>query len=109
MVTEVHDQGTCGACWAYAVVETIETMKAIKTNKTEDFSVQEIIDCAGNNNNGCDGGDTCSLLAWMTYTNFTLLRERDYVRKNHQCNPGSMEGVNLDSYICERYPFIYII
>lgn len=28
-----------------------------------------MIDCAGNYNNGCEGGDTCNLLEWLWLEN----------------------------------------
>jgi cathepsin O len=101
VVTKVHNQGNCGACWAYSVVETIESMYGIKTQTTEDLSVQEIIDCAGNNNDGCNGGDVCSLLSWMTITNFTIHKKSDY-GKNSRCGKVSAQGVQLQDFVCDR-------
>ncbi|XP_044254635.1 cathepsin O-like [Tribolium madens] len=95
-VTKIYNQGNCGACWAYSVIETVESMNAIKTNKSEELSVQEIIDCAGNNK-GCNGGDICTLLSWIKNTNFTIQRHADYSGK---CRRGST-GVQIRDFMCE--------
>ncbi|RZC39618.1 cathepsin O-like, partial [Asbolus verrucosus] len=101
VVTKIRNQGNCGACWAHSAVETIESMHAIKTGKLEEFSVQEIIDCAGYDNDGCNGGDTCTLLSWMKDTNFTLHHVSEYT-KGH-CKINSSNGVQIEDFVCERY------
>ncbi|BES90370.1 cathepsin [Nesidiocoris tenuis] len=72
VVTGVKDQGPCGACWAFSTVSAIETMVAIKTGKLTELSVQEVIDCARFGNLGCNGGDFCSLLEWLTTYNVSI-------------------------------------
>lgn len=64
VVTEVRNQGHCGACWAHSTVATIESMLAIKTGKLKELSVQQMVDCSLQNL-GCRGGDTCVLLSWL--------------------------------------------
>ncbi|XP_054169231.1 cathepsin O-like [Oppia nitens] len=71
-VTKVINQGDCGACWALSIVETIETMVALKTSSLRKYSVQQLIDCANEDNKGCDGGDTCAALVWMAENNVRL-------------------------------------
>jgi cathepsin O len=73
-----------------------------KPQTTEDLSVQEIIDCAGNNNDGCNGGDICSLLSWMTITNFTIHKKSDYGKNSH-CGKVSAKGVQVQDFVCDRY------
>ncbi|XP_063992143.1 cathepsin O-like isoform X2 [Diachasmimorpha longicaudata] len=78
VVTPVRAQGSCGACWAYTVVACVESMVAIKNSTLRSFSVQEMIDCAGNGNFGCNGGDICSLLSWLEDNEVPILPESDY-------------------------------
>jgi hypothetical protein len=43
VITEVRNQKTCGACWAFSTAATIEAMYAIKTGMLHKLSVQEVI------------------------------------------------------------------
>jgi hypothetical protein len=42
VITEVRNQKTCGACWAFSAAATIEAMYAIKTGLLHKLSVQEV-------------------------------------------------------------------
>lgn len=104
VVGAVRNQKTCGACWAFSTVETVESMAAMKTGSVQVLSVQEIIDCAGNGNLGCNGGDTCSLLDWLVYNNIAIEPEKQYPLnwKTNVCKlKGPEEGVRVASnYTC---------
>lgn len=103
VVGAVRNQKTCGACWAFSTVETIESMVAMKTGSVEVLSVQEIIDCAGNGNLGCNGGDTCSLLDWLEYNNIAIEPEKAYPLnwKTNACKlQGPEKGVRVASHTC---------
>ena len=50
---------------AFSIVETVESMYALKYNVLEEWSVQQVVDCATKPNNGCEGGDTCLAIQWM--------------------------------------------
>lgn len=38
----------------------------------------QMIDCAGNGNFGCEGGDICSLLTWLVNNKISILPENEY-------------------------------
>lgn len=44
-------------------------------------SLFQVIDCARNGNLGCDGGDTCSLLDWLTENKIKIEVEENYPLK----------------------------
>lgn len=45
MITEVRNQKTCGACWAFSTAATVEAMYAIRTGTLHKFSIQEVSNC----------------------------------------------------------------
>lgn len=103
MITKIKNQKDCGACWAFSTIETLESMHAMKNGKLQEFSVQEIIDCAGYNNNGCDGGDICSLLYWLDDFNVTVQKNEEYplTLKAGTCrNKKNVTGIQIKSFTC---------
>jgi Papain family cysteine protease/Cathepsin propeptide inhibitor domain (I29) len=55
VVTSIHSQGNCGACWAITAVETIESAYAIHTGTLYDLSETEVIIC-DESCDLCEGG-----------------------------------------------------
>ncbi|XP_071641869.1 cathepsin O [Temnothorax longispinosus] len=77
VVGPVASQESCGACWAFSTVGVAESMYAIKNGTLYSFSVQEMIDCMPGGN-GCQGGDICSLLSWLSTSKTRITSETDY-------------------------------
>lgn len=105
VVTKVKNQKGCGACWAFCVVENAESMNAIKNKRLETLSVQEMIDCAGYNNDGCLGGDMCLLMQWIKDRNVPLIKEVEYPLslKNEACKLKKNDtGVKIDKFECSK-------
>ena len=106
MVTQVRNQGKCGACWAHSAVATIESMVAIKTNKLTEFSVQQLVDCSTKDSKGCEGGDTCAALEWMDNNDIALQSALQYPNVGHaqSCKTkGGVSGVRIRSnYTCDK-------
>ncbi|KAG5885902.1 hypothetical protein JTB14_012149 [Gonioctena quinquepunctata] len=101
-VNEIETQGSCGACWAFSVIGVIESMIALKTGKLEKLSVQQMIDCS-RYTAGCEGGDICSLLAWIKTESISIVGEKDYplALTGQQCkNISGGSGVLIDDYEC---------
>jgi cathepsin O len=110
IISPVHYQGVCGACWAISVIETIESVKALQTNSlVVELSVQQMIDCAKNYNMGCVGGDTCMLLEWLTSGHVGIESRSVYPdrgeHEEHVCKNVSSPVDSLtfvESYSCEK-------
>lgn len=109
----VRKQGKCGACWAYSVTATIEANRAIRTGNKTRLSVQQMIDCARNGNNGCMGGDTCMLLEWLAENRIPIRTEAEYPladdNKNFTCllqgpldEKKAKQFVRIDDFTCRR-------
>lgn len=110
----VRKQGKCGACWAYSVLATIEANRAIRTGNKTRLSVQQMIDCAKNGNNGCAGGDTCMLFEWLAENRVPIHTEDEYPLTNEDKNmtckvdntvtaTQSKQLARIDDFVCRRY------
>ncbi|KAH7567190.1 hypothetical protein ACOSQ2_011328 [Xanthoceras sorbifolium] len=71
-VTGVKDQGSCGACWAFASIATVETAHFLANDKLVDMSEQQLIDCSHECtddkvvcNRGCKGGKHILAYSYM--------------------------------------------
>ena len=56
-VTSVKDQGSCGSCWAFAVIALVEASHNIQKGNAYNLSEQNLVDC-DSGSSGCSGGYT---------------------------------------------------
>uniref|UniRef100_A0A7S4TCG1 Peptidase C1A papain C-terminal domain-containing protein n=1 Tax=Alexandrium monilatum TaxID=311494 RepID=A0A7S4TCG1_9DINO len=77
----VHDQGSCGSCWAVAAVGALEMYAELNGRATQPLSYEQLVDCVANprscgGNGGC-GGATAEL-AFDYVTKHGLLEAAHY-------------------------------
>lgn len=61
-LSEVRDQSTCGACWAFATTSVISDRICIHNNIDIRISALDVLSCCSNCGNGCRGGHAIKAL-----------------------------------------------
>jgi hypothetical protein len=77
VVSSVHAQGSCGACWAITAVETIESAYAIQTGSLLDLAEEEVIACDGTCEM-CNGGWPQNAYKYVMKHNGLPVKQMDY-------------------------------
>ncbi|CAN8311838.1 unnamed protein product [Cochlearia groenlandica] len=100
-VTNVKDQGSCGACWSFSATGAMEGINQIVTGDLISLSEQELIDCDKTYNEGCNGG-LMDYAFEFVIKNHGLDTEKDYPyqERDGTCKKDKLKTrvVTIDSY-----------
>jgi hypothetical protein len=86
-VTSIKNQGSCGACWAFATAALMETtyLRALGSSYNYDLSEQLLVDCNYPTNNACSGGWVNSAIEYIRSYGMTQEYYYSYVGYRQTC------------------------
>ncbi|XP_022769083.1 low-temperature-induced cysteine proteinase [Durio zibethinus] len=100
-VTQVKDQGSCGACWSFSATGAIEGINKIVIGSLVSLSEQELVDCDRSYNSGCEGG-LMDYAYQFVIDNHGIDTEEDYPYQTQEktCNKEKLKRrvVTIDGY-----------
>jgi len=85
VVTGVKDQGQCGSCWAFSTTGALESGLKLHRGDLVELSEQQLVDCAGFPNMGCNGGNMAFGLRFAKDHDFCTEASYAYEAKGSKC------------------------
>ena len=104
-MTPVKSQGSCGSCWAFAVVGAVEATINIRENDSTldiDLSEQHLVSRCCSRCGDCNGGYPTSALSYIQSNGIANESCFPYTARNGNCIP----CINWSSYQITRYKFV---
>ncbi|KAK2707938.1 uncharacterized protein LOC136028742 [Artemia franciscana] len=62
---QIHNQGSCGSCWAFSATSMLDYYNCKKTGSFTDLGEQHMVDC-NHYDKGCNGGFYTRAWRWVT-------------------------------------------
>jgi len=90
-VSPVGNQGQCGSCWAFSTVSALEGWcVTVSKQPLYVLSVQQLMDCSKNGNQGCNGGYPEYAFDWIKENGglCTAAEYGPYIARDAQCKKG---------------------
>eukprot|EP00933_Yihiella_yeosuensis_P008740 TRINITY_DN114373_c0_g1_i1.p1 TRINITY_DN114373_c0_g1~~TRINITY_DN114373_c0_g1_i1.p1 ORF type:complete len:360 (+),score=67.08 TRINITY_DN114373_c0_g1_i1:77-1156(+) len=85
-VTPVKDQKDCGSCWAFSTTGAIEGAYFLASGKLVSLSEGELVDCAGDGNHGCRGGEPDWAFKWVERNGICSEKSYPYTGFGDECH-----------------------
>lgn len=104
-VSEVKNQGKCGACWAFSATSQLESKFLMQSNIKLSLSEQQLIDCSSNYGSiGCAGGMMDSAFRYVINNGITTNSFYPYQATTNSC---SFQKTTMQSYSIKSSKIIY--
>jgi C1A family cysteine protease len=84
-VTPVKDQGQCGSCWTFSTTGVLEGRYFLDNNQLLSFSEQQIVDCATDAGQGCEGGWPYLAVEYAIKNGLELESDYPYTAQDGTC------------------------
>lgn len=103
VVSEVKNQGSCGSCWAFAIVAALESAEVLQQGKqVRDLSEQHMVSC-DRYSYGCNGGFMSSA-DFLVRTGVTDEPSFPYTARNSRCKSGLDIKSKVTKYLLIEKP-----
>ena len=104
-ITPIHDQGDCGACWAFAICDTLSDRAYLRGRHRLTLSSQQLLNCY--DPTGCDGGSPEECVIWLANNQFRINTSKKIPYKAssggdtsiRKCVLGGVVGVGENSVV----------
>jgi len=94
VVSDVKNQDQCGACWAFTATESTESSVAMNSGTLEELSVQELIDCDKNWDQGCVGGNPIFAYPYIISKGLASEFDYPYTGRSGKCVNSKIKSVS---------------
>ena len=99
-VTGIKNQGQCGSCWAFSATGGLEGLSKLSGSKLENFSEQQLVDCAGvlYGCQGCNGGLMDGAFRYVKKEGITHEADYPYKAVKGSCNKKVTKEFKIKGY-----------
>lgn len=84
-MNDVKNQGKCGSCWTFSAVGAVEGFWIITKNLKGTLSEQQVLDCALEAGDGCNGGNSDDALDYIAKTGLVQAKDYPYTAVQGTC------------------------
>ncbi|CAD8168719.1 unnamed protein product [Paramecium octaurelia] len=81
----IKNQGNCGSCWTFSAVGAVEGFLIIRKGFKGVLSEQQLVDCAVDAGEGCNGGNSDLALDYIAEVGSVYERDYEYTAKDGVC------------------------
>ncbi|CAD8073929.1 unnamed protein product [Paramecium sonneborni] len=81
----IKNQGNCGSCWTFSAIGAVEGYLIIRQGFKGILSEQQLVDCALDAGNGCNGGNSDLALDYIASVGSVYERDYPYTAQDGVC------------------------